>query len=89
MANKRTLKKIVNAIAYDVVDECMYQIDTTSGKEEELLTLLNDAIKFRNEAIVKINASRRTKDAKAAIKSVAASLEESTFQFIDRINKLA
>lgn len=89
MASKKELKKIINAIAFDVVDECFYQLDNASGDTEKVLTLLNDAINFRNEAIIAVNAARRSENPAKAIKAVAESLENTTFDFIERLNKLA
>lgn len=89
MASKRELKKIINAITFDVVDECMYALDATDGSGEAILALLNDAIRFRNEAIDAINASRKSKETAQSLKKIAASLEDKTLDFIERLNKLA
>lgn len=84
MANKRTLKKNINAMVVDVIDECIYIQDNNPKKLEASEILINEVIQTYNELLSKINQAK----GKADFVSIVQSYEEQSDQFIDKLNAL-
>lgn len=84
MANKRTLKKSINSLVFDVIDECIYIQEIHPEKFEASEQLIDKAVNYYNEALSKMSASRT----KADFRQVAANLDENAMAFVDELNAL-
>jgi hypothetical protein len=89
MASKRNLKKNVNAVCFDIIDELMTMQDMYNPKKEEIRQLLDEAIIFRNDFINRINTAKKEEKPGKALKTLNEELEEQTISFLDRLNALA
>ena len=84
MANIRGLKKSINGMIYDVVDEC-YSIQLFNpAKTEESDAFIDDAANFQDEIMAEIKKAKTKKDFKAIEAKVLATQEE----WIQRLNKI-
>lgn len=88
MSSKRHLKKLVNAVCFDIIDELLTIRELHNLSDDKIRDLLNDAINFRNDCITRINVSRKSDDKSAVMKKVSQDLDEKMLEFIDRINAL-
>jgi hypothetical protein len=84
MANLRDLKKGINGMIYDVVDEC-YSIQLyNDSKTEETDGFIDDAADFQEEIMSEIKKAENKKDFKAIEAKVMKTQEE----WIKRLNKM-
>lgn len=84
MANKRTLKKSINSLVFDVIDECIYIQEVHPEKFEASEQLIDKAVNYYNDALAKMSASKT----KADFRQVAADLDENAMAFVDELNSL-
>ncbi len=84
MANKRTLKKSINSLVFDVIDECIYIQEVHPDKFEASEKLIDNAVDYYNNTLSKMNASK----SKADFRQVANELEEKAVFFVDELNSL-
>ena len=56
MANRRSLKKDIDYLVYEVVSDCFTVMSVKeSGMGEELAEVISDAVVLRNELIARVN----------------------------------
>ena len=84
MANKRTLKKRINAMVIDVIDECIYVQETKTTKYNEAETLIEEIIDNYNDLIARINSGK----SKADFTKIVIDFENQSEAFIDKLNAL-
>ncbi|MBX7094968.1 MAG: hypothetical protein K1X56_09610 [Flavobacteriales bacterium] len=88
MASRKLLKANINAVCFDIIDECLTLHDFENVSEEKIRPLLNDAIQFRNDLITRFGKARKSENAAAEYKKMELELDEKTLEFIDRLNEL-
>jgi hypothetical protein len=65
MASRRTLKKGVNNLAFDLISECyIYSFFHKDAKNEKINAVMQDILKIRNELVNKINHPEFKEDPK-------------------------
>lgn len=84
MANKRDLKKSINSLVFDVIDESIYIQEIKPEKFEACEKLIDEAVNYYNNALSKMNSAK----AKSEFRSIAIELEESAENFIEGLNAL-
>lgn len=84
MANKRILKKSLNELVYDVVDECYFIQSTDAAKIDATEKLINEAAIFQDTTIRKIKTAR----GKVEFRAIVAEVEEKVDHFVDALNGL-
>ncbi|MFM7566393.1 MAG: hypothetical protein ACKO4K_06570 [Flavobacteriales bacterium] len=84
MANKRTLKKNINAMIVDVIDECIYIQEAHPKKSDAAETLINDVIQSYNDLLSRINKAK----GKVDFVSIVQTYEEKYDLFMDSLNTL-
>lgn len=84
MANKRDLKKHINNMIYDVVDEC-YSIQLfNDSKLEETDQFIDDAAHFQEEIMGEISRAK----SKAEFKEIEQKFIKTNNEWLERLNKL-
>jgi len=84
MANVRDLKRNINGMIYDVVDEC-YSIQLyNTSKTEETDAFIDDAADFQEGIMSEIKKAKNKKDFKSIVEKVEKTQEE----WVARLNKL-
>lgn len=84
MASVRGLKKEVNNMIFDVVEEC-YSIQLLDpSKKEKTDVFIDDAADYMNAFSTKVNAASTKKEYRALV----AEVEELAEEWIERLNKL-
>lgn len=84
MASIKNLKKDINYILGDVIDECLTRL-TEDTKQSE--AIVDEAIIAFDELIAKVNA-KGVENKKAHFKAIEAELEERAGKLLEKVNKL-
>ena len=84
MANIRGLKKNINGMIYDVVDECYSVQLFNEAKTAESDSFIDDAADFQEEIMGQIKRAKNKKDFKSIEEKVQKTREEWTL----RLNKM-
>ncbi len=84
MASKKILKKNLNNMVFDIVEECfsmqMWNPEKTSQTEE----IIDSAANFQDEMLTKINAAKT----KADFRPICSEIENAAVDFINKLNGL-
>ena len=90
MANRRDLKKDINFLTYQVINECYAYLDyAPEGNYENVMDIILEVVDLRNELIYRlnhINNDIEKKERKAYFKKIISELYEKNIEFIDRLN---
>jgi len=84
MANKRTLKKEINVMVFDVIDECLYIQEMNEDKFEQTEAVIEEAIAFYNESLEAMNQGKVKED----FRKIIGKVEEKYLHFTDQLNTL-
>jgi hypothetical protein len=84
MANKRVIKKQINGMIVDVLDECfsvqLYEPAKTPATEK----LIEEALTFGDEILGKVHAAKSKKDFPA----IRQQMEDKGIYFVEQLNDL-
>lgn len=84
MASKRILKRNVNDMIIDVVEECfslqMYDESKTKATDK----VIDDAAEFQDGILTQIHAAKN----KADFKAITATIEAKAIEFVEKLNAL-
>lgn len=89
MNNVRCLKKDINSLTYELVNECLtYKIFHPEASAEKIDTIVKDIITHRNELIARVNhpEGKTPKEIKAAFQGINKDIKE---KFVGLLDKLA
>ncbi|MDX2362713.1 MAG: hypothetical protein QNK23_18025 [Crocinitomicaceae bacterium] len=84
MASVRILKNNVNAMVFDVVEECFDIQSYNPKKADKSEALIDEAADFQDQILGKINAAKNKADYKAIIEEV----EKKATSFVEKLNAL-
>jgi hypothetical protein len=84
MANKRMLKKQINAMIIDVIDECIYIQEVNDDKAEAAERLIEEVISTYNELLSRINTGKT----KADFKLIVTDFDQKSDELLDKLNGL-
>ena len=84
MASKRLLKKRVNRIVVDLLDDCDYLIVNEAPNADEADKLIDDAVAFYEDVLNNINKA----EDKKAFREIVEAVDMNEKAFIERLNKL-
>ena len=84
MASIKNLKKDINYVLGDVIDECLSKLtNDTKGSE----AIVDEAIIVFDDLMAKVNA-KDVENKKAHFKAIGEELESKATELLDKINKL-
>lgn len=93
MAGKRDLKKDINSLLGDVIEECYSQMLEHPGiKEDDIEKIIDDAADLADDLIFRVNNFRhieKKSDVKKHFEKIKSDLEDKSVEFIERLNKLS
>lgn len=84
MANKRILKRNINEMVFDVVEECFFFEMTAPDKADRSASLIDEAATFQDQMLTKMNQAK----VKADFRAVAAEVEAKAIYFVEALNAL-
>jgi hypothetical protein len=87
MANKRNLKKDLNYIFSDIIEDCyLWQLEN-SDKADKAEVIIDDAIASFDDLVAKVN-DRKVENIKAHFKGIIAELEKDVKKLQLKLAKL-
>ncbi len=92
MANKRNIKKDINSVLGNVLEECYSEILNNPGKkEDEINKIIDDAVDLADDLISRVNNADKIagKERKPHFTKISEELEEKAIGFIEKLNKLS
>ncbi len=84
MSSRRKLKKDLNEMVFDIVEECYSASLMDEKKVDEANKIIDEAADFQDAFIAKINSAK----SKADFKGFNAEIEEKAISFVEKLNKL-
>tara|TARA_R110000787_G_scaffold204931_2_gene315424 strand:+ start:4995 stop:5249 length:255 start_codon:yes stop_codon:yes gene_type:complete len=84
MASIKNLKKDINYVLGDIIDECLVTLTGDTKKSE---AIVDEAIVVFDGLIAKVNA-KNVENKKAHFKAIEAELETSAGKLLEKVNKL-
>ncbi|MBN9295183.1 MAG: hypothetical protein J0G96_14495 [Flavobacteriia bacterium] len=84
MASKRLIKKNLNSMIIEVLEESFDVQFLDESKKEKTNALINEAVDYRNSVIEKIHAAKTKKDFAPIVKD----LDDKVDYFINKLNEL-
>ena len=84
MASIKNLKKDINYVLGDIIDECLVKLKGDTKNSE---AIVEEAIVVFDDLIAKVNA-KDVENKKAHFKSIEAELEKRAAKLLTKVNKL-
>lgn len=84
MASKRTIKKQLNGMTFDVVDECFSVQLYNPAKTDVTNKLVDEVLDYRDVVLAQIHQAKSKKDFPA----IYNSMEEKAIYFVEQINAI-
>ncbi|MBL7884518.1 MAG: hypothetical protein JNL69_10650 [Bacteroidia bacterium] len=92
MANRRELKRNINGLLGDVIEECYNSLLNNEGKnEEQVEALVDECVDLADELIAKVNSAKKLKSRagrKKLFSDVKESLGDNVIAYIEKLNAL-
>ena len=92
MANRRQIKKDINELLADVIDECYESLYRNKGQnQKEVEAIIDEVVEVADSLIGKINAAQKLttrSEVKKCYAEVKEELSEMTINFIEKLNLL-
>ncbi|MEQ8324507.1 MAG: hypothetical protein RIC15_10350 [Vicingaceae bacterium] len=92
MTSRRMLKKKVNAVMNDIIEECYsIQISHAGRVDTESNKIIEDAVALFNDLLHRINSANKIekrKELKDHFDAIHSDLEKNSLKLLERMNKL-
>lgn len=92
MANRRELKRNINGLLGDVIEECYNSLLNNEGKnEEQVEALVDECVDLADDLIAKVNSAKKLKskaDRKKLFTEVKETLGDNVIAYIEKLNAL-
>jgi hypothetical protein len=92
MSNRRELKRNINGLLGDVIEECYESLLNNEGKnEKEVEAIVDEAVDLADDLITKANAAKKLKtraDVKKHFAEIKEELGDKVIGFIEKLNTL-
>ena len=84
MASKRTFKRHLNEMVFDIVEECFYLQLTDESKIKKSDKLIDEAATFQDDVLSRIYKSKSKKE----FSEISAHVNEKAKYFVEKLNDL-
>ena len=84
MSSKRLLKKHLNNMVFDIVEECFTVQMFDETKAEKANELIEDAANFQDQILMDINTAKTKKD----FDPIREKIDNSVIEFVTKLNGL-
>jgi hypothetical protein len=92
MSNRRELKRNINGLLGDVIEECYDSLYDNEGKnEEEVEAIVDHAVDLADDLIAKVNGAKKLKsraEVKKHFSDIKEQLGDQVIVFIEKLNGL-
>ncbi len=88
MANKRDLKKDINYVLGDIIEEVyVWELDNPGKDNKAGEAIIDEAIKSFDELIIRVN-DRKVENSSEHFKTIRVDLEKTAKALVDKVNAL-
>ncbi|MEN9699791.1 MAG: hypothetical protein RLZZ301_989 [Bacteroidota bacterium] len=84
MSNKRILKRNINEMVFDVVEECFYFQLMDASKTAQTEKLIDEAADFQDAMLSRINKAK----GKVEFRAIVTEVESKAVSFVEALNAL-
>jgi hypothetical protein len=84
MASRKDLKRNLNNMIFDIVEECFTMQLMDDSKTAKADAIIDEAANFQDSMLVKINSAKT----KADFRPICNEIEEAAIAFINKLNGL-
>ena len=84
MSNKRILKRNINEMVFDVVEECFHHQMLDESKAPATEKLITEAASFQDVILGRMHKAK----GKAEFRAIVADVEEKADHFVDALNSI-
>jgi len=92
MSNRRDLKRNINGLLGDVIEECYESLLNEEGKnEKEVEAIVDEAVDLADDLITRTNAAKKLKtraEVKKHFSAIKDELGDKVIGFIEKLNEL-
>lgn len=92
MANRRELKRNINGLLGDVIEECYESLlNNESKNEEQVEALVDECVDLADDLIAKVNSAKKLKsraETKKLFSEVKETLGDNVMNLIEKLNAL-
>jgi hypothetical protein len=92
MSNRRELKRNINGLLGDVIEECYESLLNNEGKNEQAVeAIVDEAVDLADDLITRTNAAKKLKsrkDVKKHFSDIKEELGDKVIGFIEKLNDL-
>jgi len=92
MANRRDIKKDINNVLGDVLEECYSEMLNNPDKNEnEINAIIDEAVDLANDLMFRVNNAHditKGKSVKTHFSKISEDLEDKAIGFIEKLNAL-
>jgi hypothetical protein len=92
MSNRRELKRNINGLLGDVIEECYESLLNNEGKnEKEVEAIVDEAVDLADHLITKANAAKKLKsraEIKKHFSGIKEELGDKVIGFVEKLNAL-
>jgi len=92
MANRRELKRNINHLLGDVIEECYNSLLSNEGKnEKEVEAIVDEAVDLADDLIAKVNSAKKLKnrsEVKKQFSDLKEKLGDNVIAFVEKLNAL-
>ena len=93
MANRRDIKKDINNVLGDVIEECYSELLTNPAKNEDKINaIIDEAVDLADDLMFRVNNAQEITKGKAVkthFNKISEDLEERAIGFIEKLNALS
>jgi hypothetical protein len=93
MPNRRDIKKDINSVLGDVLEECYSEMLHHPEKNDAAINaIVDDAVDLADDLIARVNASKKLKsgkEMKTSFQTIADELQDKAIGFIEKLNSLS
>ena len=92
MPNRRDIKKDINSVLANVLEECYSEMLNNPDKNEDKINaIIDDAVDLADDLIARVNSAKKLKigkEVKANFSTIIDELQDKAIGFIEKLNDL-
>lgn len=92
MNNQRLLKKEINHLINEIIEDCYsYQLYHPARNRERVTHIIDDSVNLLNDLVTRVNHSRNIEDKsekKQYFRAIKKDLDDKSLSLMQRLNKL-
>ena len=92
MPNRRDIKKDINSVLGDVLEECYSEmLNHPETNDAKINAIIDEAVDLADDLIARVNSSKKLKsgkEMKATFHTISEELQDKAISFIEKLNAL-